>query len=118
MVRHASFDESPPVVPGLRDNEEVWCVVRSTTDVLVGTDRRIFRVRSDGVDEWPYEVVDGIYPVGPTGVYVVGAESESIAIAIPDGPDHEESVQALTVMNLLVSLARRAREAPGGPITH
>jgi len=81
--------------------------VRSTTDVLIGTDRRVFRIRPDGVDEWPYESLDGIYPVGPTGVYVLGAQPESFAIAIPEGPDQEASVQALTVLGLLVSLAGR-----------
>ena len=99
-------------IPELSEDEEVWGIVRSTTDVLIGTDRRLFRLRPDGRDEWSYDRVRGVYPVGSTGVYVLAVEDGSVAITIADGPDREASIQALTVLGLLVGLAHRTHPVP------
>jgi len=108
MHRHTIADSVEPVVRGLGPDETVWSVVRSPAEVLVGTDRRLFRLCEDQVDEWTYTAVDAIYGVDGGNLFVVVAGSTSFPVRIPPGPDHEHAIQELAVLALLVGLAHRA----------
>lgn len=118
MPDHTASDASEPLIRGLGPDETIWSVVRSPAEVLVGTDRRLFRLSEDTVDEWTYTAVDAIYSVDGSDLFLVVAGLDSFPVRIPPGPDHEQAIQELAVLALLVGLAHRGgsrpAEAPAG----
>ncbi|HET7726609.1 MAG TPA: hypothetical protein VFK54_04715 [Candidatus Limnocylindrales bacterium] len=107
MPDHAATDASEPLIRGLGPGETIWSVVRSPAEVLVGTDRRLFRLSEDRVDEWTYTAVNAIYGIDGSHLFLVVAGTDSFPVRIPPGPDHERAIQELAVLALLVGLAHR-----------
>lgn len=105
--------DADPRLPPLEPGEVVWCVVPAPDALYVGTDRRLLRVDDGGSRAWPYEAIESVDAVGQSGEFIIGMRegSDRIAIAVPDGPEREQSLQAMTIVNLLVALTRASRGA-------
>ena len=121
MADHAVSELSEPLIRGLGPDETIWSVVRSPAEVLVGTDRRLFRLSEDRVDEWTYTAVNAIYGIDGSHLFLVVTGPESFPVRIPPGPEHERAIQELAVLALLVGLAHRdespTEEPPPGAST-
>lgn len=111
MPEHRTTD-TEPLIRGLGPDETIWSVVRSPAEVLVGTDRRLFRLSEDRVDEWTYTAVNAIYGVDGSHLFLVVAGADAFPVRIPPGPDHEHTIQELAVLALLVGLAHRGESPP------
>ena len=103
-------------LPDLDRGEDVLGTIRTAMGVFVGTTRRLLRFRPEAVDEWRYEDIEGIYPLGGSGVFVLAAPTagEQLPIVLADGPDREDGVQLLTVVALLAARAHRSSGVEGG----
>ena len=75
-------------LPDLDRGEDVLGTIRTAMGVFVGTTRRLLRFRPEAVDEWRYEDIEGIYPLGGSGVFVLAAPAagEQLPSSWPTAP--------------------------------
>ena len=98
----------------LEPDEGVWAVIRGRDGTtLVGTDRRLFALGRDCVDQdvrvWPYWQLDDLRVMGSSILVRTRADRRQL-VTLPTSLEHrEQTLQGVTIVELLIARHGRAR---------
>ena len=106
MPNHVASPAPSQLLPELEAGEAVWVNLALPTLSLVATDRRLLTRSGDHVEAWGYDAITQVGPAGIEGDVVISFRSGHRPLVVHARGD-ESTMQALTVIGLLVAQAKR-----------